>query len=98
VTEHPDSPAPVPSSAPAEPSAGDARQVSLRRAPRYRAFVLTGLVVGLAVAGLLYVLYPGGAGNFSARAVFGYVAAALGLVGSVLGGLAAVLVERPRKR
>lgn len=89
MTEHPDG----------GPTAADEpRQVSLRRAPRYRAFVLTGILVGLLAAGLLYVLFPGGAGEFSARAVFGYVAAGLGLLGGVLGGLAAVLLERPRRR
>jgi prolipoprotein diacylglyceryltransferase len=89
VTEHPDG----------GPTAADEpRQVSLRRAPRYRAFVVSGLLVGLLAAGVLYVLFPGGVGEFSARAVFGYVAAGLGLVGGVLGGLAAVLVERPHRR
>jgi hypothetical protein len=93
VTEHPDD-GPQPA---AEPQA-EPQQVSLRRAPRYRAFVVSGLVVGLLVSLALSVLFPGGVGEFSGRAVFGYLAAGLGLVGGVLGGLAAVVVERPRRR
>lgn len=73
------------------------RQVTLRRAPRYRAFVLTGLVVGVAIALLLTRIFRE-TGEFSTRAVLGYLAVGLGLLGAVLGGLVAVLIERPRRR
>lgn len=74
-----------------------ARQVTIRRAPRYRAFVLTGAVAGVLVALVLTRVFPE-TGQFSARAVLGYLGVGLGLIGAVLGGLLAVFVERPRRR
>jgi hypothetical protein len=71
------------------------RPVSLRRAPRYRAFVGTGAVIGVVFAVLLTGLFPDG-GRYSAVAVMGYLAAALALVGGLVGGAAAVLLERRR--
>jgi len=70
---------------------------TLRRAPRYRAFIGTGAVSGVVVALALVVLVPDG-GRFSTASVVGYLGAALALVGGLLGGLVAVLAERPRRR
>jgi hypothetical protein len=69
------------------------RQVHLRRAPRYRAFVLTGVVLGILIAAVLNrfaVSDP----TFSGRSAFGYLAVVLGMTGGVLGGATALLVER----
>ena len=68
-------------------------QVNRRRAPRYRAFVVTGLVLAFVVAAVVAVLTPPSDG-YSQQALFGYLFVSLGVVGSLLGGLAAVLVER----
>ena len=69
--------------------------VRVRRAPRYRAFVLTGLVAALVVAAVT-ALATEPSGGYSRAALFGYLAVVLGLVGAVGGGLVAVLLERRR--
>ena len=69
--------------------------VRLRRAPRYRAFVGTGAVLG-AIAGIVARLLLGDpASLFSAGTTAGYLAAIGLLLGGLLGGAVAVLVERP---
>ena len=69
--------------------------VRLRRAPRYRVFVLTGAVLG-AIAGIVARLLLGDpASLFSAGTTTGYLAAIGLLLGGLLGGAVAVLVERP---
>jgi hypothetical protein len=70
-------------------------QVRLRRAPRYRAFVGTGAVLG-AIAGIVARLLLGDpASLFSAGTTTGYLAAIGLLLGGLLGGAVAVLVDRP---
>ena len=69
----------------------------LRRAPRYRAFLITGAALGVLVAAVSTVALPV-TGNYSAGGVFGYLAVSLGLFGALLGAGVAVLVERPRRR
>ena len=82
----------VPEDAP-EPEGTGFVQVNRRRAPRYRAFVVTGLLVAFVVSAVVAVLTPPSDG-YSQQALFGYLFVSLGVVGSLLGGLAAVLVER----
>jgi hypothetical protein len=80
-----------------EPGAGAGpRQYSLRRAPRYRAFVITGVAVGVLIAAVLTVMFPDN-GQFSARAIFGYVAVVLALIFGLAGALVAIFLERPRR-
>lgn len=74
---------------------GAATQVRLRRAPRYRSFVVTGVLVGLALAGVVATAVPLTEG-YSLRAVYTYVALPLGLVGALIGAGAAILLERRR--
>jgi hypothetical protein len=90
---------PPPSEAPgetgeAEETEGTAFvQVTRRRAPRFRAFGLTGLVIAFVVAALVAGLTPPRDG-YSQRALFGYLFCSLGLFGVLLGGLVAVLLDR----
>ena len=70
-----------------------ARQLRLRRAPRYRAFGVTGGIVGV-VIGLFLALSFSVAGDYSLRSIIGYLAATLGMLGAVLGLGFAVLIER----
>ena len=84
---------------PSGPGAGpqDPVRVTLRRAPRYRAFVVAGAVVGV-VVGVLAALLLGDPGSlFSRGATTGYLAAIGLLLGALLGGVAAVLADRPRR-
>jgi anti-sigma factor RsiW len=103
VTDQPDDAAPRPQAAPAEPSpaperqaADEPRQVRLRRAPRYRAFVATGAVAGLVIAFGLSRIAADDA-QYSNRSVLGYLVVILALIGAVIGGGLAVLVERPSR-
>jgi len=75
----------------------DPQQVTMRRAPRYRAFIGTGAVVGAVFAVVLVGVFPDD-GHFSTGAVLGYLGVALALLGALLGGAVAVLLERPRRR
>ncbi|MFD0484347.1 hypothetical protein ACFQ46_17250 [Kineococcus sp. GCM10028916] len=68
-------------------------QVTRRRAPRFRAFVVTGLVLAFVVAAIVAAVTPARDG-YSQRALFGYLFCALALFGVLLGGLVAVLVDR----
>lgn len=76
-----------------EPEATRFVQVTRRRAPRFRAFVVTGLVVALVVAAVVTSLAQP-ADGYSQRALFGFLVCSLGLVGALLGGLAAVVADR----
>jgi len=70
--------------------------VNRRRAPRYRAFGVTGALVGVAV-GLVLGLVPDLQGDdYTRQAITGYFVTAFGLVGALLGLGAALLVERRR--
>jgi hypothetical protein len=82
------------------PTGGDAPrpvQVQIRRAPRYRSFVLAGAVIG-ALAGVITTAVTGdGDARFSPTTVMGYLGAVGLLIGGLLGAGVAVLVERPRR-
>lgn len=70
-------------------------QVTRRRAPRYRAFVLTGIGVA-ALVSLVTALVSSPADGYSQRQLFGFLLVSLGVFGAIVGGLVAVLVERRR--
>lgn len=65
----------------------------VRRAPRYVSFIVTGVAVAV-LASLVIVLTLPLNPEYSATATFGYVATVLGLVGGLLGGAVAVLLDR----
>lgn len=65
------------------------------RAPRYPVFIGTGVLVGVAVAVVLAFLRPEDP-EFGRAKVVGYVGMSLGLVCGLLGGLAAVLLDKRR--
>ena len=67
----------------------------LRRAPRYRAFVLTGVLFGVLAALLATALAPP-TGDGRSGSVLGYLAVSLGLLGGLVGAGAALLAERRR--
>lgn len=85
--EQPPAPGPPPGSV----------EVRLRRAPRYRAFVLAGAVLGVVAGVVLALLRGGGSGSFTTTTVTGYVGAIGLLVGGLIGATVAVLVDRPRR-
>jgi hypothetical protein len=68
-------------------------QVTLRHAPRYRAFVFTGIAIGVIAALVLVTVLPVAAGA-SPRTVFTYLALPLALLGGLSGAGVALLVER----
>jgi hypothetical protein len=70
-------------------------QLRLRRAPRYGAFGLTGMIFGV-VAGVVLALSFTAASNYSMQTIAGYFAAIFGLVGALSGLGVAVLIERRR--
>ncbi len=74
-------------------------RLRLRRAPRYRAFTLTGVVVGVLVGVVLtFAFHPGPDAAYSLRSVLGYLVATLGLTGALLGAATAVVVERRKRK
>jgi hypothetical protein len=66
-----------------------------RRNPRYPAFLLTGAVIGVLVAGVL-VLGPGSGADNPAR-LLAYLVALLGGLGALAGGVVAVVLEGRRR-
>ena len=91
--------APGPEKQPEEaPREADERRVVVtrRRAPRYRAFGVSGALVGI-VAGLALGLSREPEGQYTQAGITGYFVAGLGLIGTLLGLAAALLVERRRR-
>jgi hypothetical protein len=84
-----------------EPSAGPA-QLRMRRAPRYRAFGLTGAGLGVALGIILALVLEvsdaasatSTGADYSTRSVAGYFLAIFGLLGLAIGLGLAVLIER----
>ena len=70
-----------------------------RRAPRFRAFLLTGAVAGVVLGLLVALIAPGGEDSaFAGRTVAGFLAMAMGLLGALAGGVVAVVVDRRSTR
>jgi hypothetical protein len=68
-------------------------QVTRRRAPRFRAFALTGVVVAFIVAGA-FSLTSEPSDGYSQQALFGYLFCSLALLFVIVGAGIAVLVDR----
>lgn len=64
-----------------------------RRAPRYVPFLATGALLGLVAAVVLAFALPP-VPRLGTGSVLGYLAFVLGLVGALLGGAVAVLLDR----
>lgn len=86
---------PVPSD---EELARVARPATLRRAPRYRAFVVTGALLGLVVALLVVLIAPEGEGGYGPGPTFVFTGLAAALLGALLGGAVAVVLDRAGRR
>lgn len=65
----------------------------VHRSPRYGAFLVTGAVIGVALAVISGAIGTGD-GSISAGRLIGYLAIVFGLLGALLGGAVAVLIER----
>lgn len=76
---------------PAEPAATrpDVVRATVRRAPRFRAFLTTGALLGALVGLVLVVAAPGGADLVTLLTLTG----ALGLVGLLAGAVVGVVVD-----
>jgi hypothetical protein len=83
--------------APPDDGSASATRIRLRRAPRYRAFVGTGTLLGLVAAALLVIARPVHEGS-TPRTVFVYFALGLSLIGALVGAAAAILLERRPRR
>jgi protein-S-isoprenylcysteine O-methyltransferase Ste14 len=68
-------------------------QVTRRRAPRFRAFVVTGVVLAFLVAAVIAATTPPDDG-YTQRALFGYLFCSLAVLFVLVGALVAVLVDR----
>ena len=77
------------------PPAPQPREFTHRRAPRYRSFILTGVVLGAIATALLYRFTKT---PFSTDGIVGYLGSILVMLGAVLGAGVALLVERGQTR
>lgn len=68
----------------------------LRRSPNYLRFVITGVIVGIVVGGLLALTGDGEVRNYTPNAVMGYFSFVFGMLGGFAGGLLAIMVDRRR--
>jgi hypothetical protein len=92
VSEHiPDADSPTSDAGISGTQQPTSRQV--HRSPRYGAFLLTGAVIGVIVAVISGAIGTGD-GSMSAGRLIGYLAMVFGLLGALLGGAVAVVVER----
>jgi hypothetical protein len=67
--------------------------VTVRRAPRYPAFILAGVALGVLVALVLTFAFPENA-EFDRGQVFGFLLLWAGAIGAAVGGVVALLVDR----
>jgi hypothetical protein len=67
--------------------------VTVRRAPRYPAFILAGVALGVVVALVLTFAFPENA-EFDRGQVFGFLLLWAGAIGAAVGGIVALLVDR----
>lgn len=86
-------PATAPQPAPEEAEVTRFVQVTRRRAPRFRSFAISGVVLAFVVAGAVAATAEP-SGGYSQQALFGYLFCTLALVFVLLGTLVAVLVDR----
>jgi len=63
-------------------------------APRYPIFIGAGVVLGVLAAAVATFYASSTNDDYSLRSIFGYTALLLGLVGGLLGGAVAVLLDR----
>ena len=70
--------------------------VTRRRAPRYWAFGVTGALVGIVAGLVLGLSRPPASSDYTQQAITGYFVAGLGLIGTLLGLVVALLAERRR--
>lgn len=94
---------PVPATEPSAATASSAVpegavRVRVRRAPRYRPFVLTGALLGVVVGLVVSSVFGTSIERFPTPVLVGYLAVIGLLVGGVLGAGAAVLAERSAGR
>ncbi|MCL3863118.1 histidine kinase [Actinotalea sp. K2] len=91
-------PRPLPPDVPSESELErDATPATVRRAPRFRAFVSTGVILGAVAATLLVILHPSD-GPLGRGTTLTFLALAFCLAGALLGGLVAVLVDQRSRR
>lgn len=95
-------PVPPPGSAdgdrePVAPSPSSSSPPRMIRTPKYSAFIGTGVVVGVVLGVILTVLAGDRAAAYSLGARLGYLCAIFALLGALVGGAVAVLVERARR-
>lgn len=74
-----------------------ATPATVRRAPRYRAFVLAGALAGALVGVVLVLLFPAPTGSLGTTPVAAFVGLSLALVGALVGAVLAVLGDRTRE-
>jgi hypothetical protein len=67
--------------------------VTVRRAPRYPAFILAGVAAGVLVALVLTFAFPENA-EYDRGQVFGFLLLWAGAIGAAVGGVVALLVDR----
>jgi hypothetical protein len=70
-------------------------EVDYRRAPRFGPFVASGVVLGV-IVGLVVASFGTVPKGYSLSTVLGFFGTVFALVGGLLGGAAAVLVDRRR--
>ena len=79
----------------AQPPIDEMVQVRRRRSPKYPVFIGVGVFLGVLIAvGLTYSLPA--TEEFGYRSVVGYMALTLGLVGGLVGGAVALILDRRR--
>lgn len=65
----------------------------VRRSPNAVAFLVTGFILG-ALVGLLIDIFGGQGGNYQAQSVTGYMLVFFGFLGTLLGGVVYLIVDK----
>lgn len=81
------------SGTPGEQLIPERREVTVRRAPKYVPFLVLGGILGFGVAAFLAYGVPGDE-RYDAGAVFGFFMVLCGAGGVILGGVAALTLDR----
>lgn len=80
-----------------ETTSGEPRKLTVRRAPKYVPFMITGAIAGIVTAAIFTTVSPSSE-QFETSSIFGFFAVLMVLPGAGLGAIVALVLDRSSTR